>query len=124
MTEDNLRRVKFLFDRNMYDLPNRQRPDCHRNGHSYKSMYGRLHWNKPAQTITTGFGSMGQGRFVHPRKPRMITPHEAGRVQGLPDFLDFSVATKRATLQALIGNAVPPRMPALVLQSILNKGLL
>ena len=31
-------------------------PACHANGgHSYKSIYGRLAWDRPAQTVTTGF---------------------------------------------------------------------
>ncbi len=114
MTSRNRKRVAYLFRHDIYDLPNAQRPDCHRNGHSYKSMYGRLRWDKPAQTITTGFGSMGQGRFVHPKRPRMITPHEAARIQGLPDFYDFSGVEKRTAIQAMIGNAVPPRVSAIL----------
>jgi len=114
MTETNQARVRYLFDERLYDLPNHMRPLCHANGHSYKSMYGRLRWDQPAQTITTGFGSMGQGRFVHPTRPRMITPHEAARLQGFPDFFDFSCVGKRTRLQRMIGNAVPPRVVATV----------
>jgi len=114
MTPRNRKRVAYLFRHGVYDLPNSQRPDCHRNGHSYKSMYGRLRWDVPAQTITTGFGSMGQGRFVHPAKERMITPHEAARIQGLPDFYDLSGVEKRTAIQAMIGNAVPPRVSAIL----------
>ena len=70
-------------------------------------MYGRLAWNQPAQTVTTGFGSMGQGRYVHPARQRTITPHEASRLQMLPDFMDFSTVSKRKALAQLIGNTVP-----------------
>jgi len=120
MTRRNVRRVAYLFDHDVYDLPNHKRPRCHRNGHSYKSMYGRLHWDKPAQTITTGFGSMGQGRFVHARRARMITPHEASRLQGIPDFFDLTGVRRRAALQAMIGNAVPPQIGAKLLSRLLE----
>ena len=111
MTEVNLRRVEYLFRHNKYDLPNFQRPRCHRDKkHSYKSMYGRLRWDRRAQTITSGFGSMGQGRYVHPSKKRVITPHEAARIQGFPDYFCFRMVEKRTMLQQMIGNAVPPVM--------------
>ncbi len=108
MTALNKERVSFLHSNNLYDLPNELRPKCHQGNHSYKSMYGRLDWNKPSQTITGGFGSMGQGRFLHPSKLRVITPHEAARIQGLPDYLDFSCVSQRGKLHQMIGNAVPP----------------
>jgi len=106
----NQRRIAYLFEHGLHDLPNEQRPACHRDKpHSYKSVYGRMRWDEPAQTITTGFGSCGQGRFVHSKRQRTITPHEAARVQFIPDFFDFG-AHRRGALQAMIGNAVPPRM--------------
>lgn len=108
MRSDNAYRANYLFENDLYDLPNDLRPKCHQGKHSYKSMYGRMYPNKPAQTITGGFGSMGQGRFLHPLKRRVITPHEAARIQGLPDWLDFSQVPKRGQLHQMIGNAVPP----------------
>jgi DNA (cytosine-5)-methyltransferase 1 len=111
MQADNRQRVEYLFRYGRYDLPNSQRPACHRDKeHTYKSMYGRLRWNRPAQTITGGFGSMGQGRYVHPSRKRVITPHEAARIQGFPDYFDFRDADQRTTLHQMIGNAVPPVM--------------
>jgi DNA (cytosine-5)-methyltransferase 1 len=108
-SEDNQKRIAYLMRKGALDLPNELRPPCHRNGeHSYKSMYGRLPWDEPAQTITTGFGSMGQGRYVHPSQPRTITPHEAARLQTFPDWFDFGSETRRGTLAKAIGNAVPP----------------
>jgi DNA (cytosine-5)-methyltransferase 1 len=104
---DNARRIQYLFKEDKYDLPNAQRPLCHHSDHSYRSMYGRLAWNQPAQTVTTGFGSMGQGRYVHPAQQRTITPHEACRLQMLPDFVDFSNVKTRGALAQLIGNTVP-----------------
>lgn len=110
MSKDNIKRAKFLIENEAFDLPNYLRPKCHQGNHSYKSMYGRLSWDKPSQTITSGFGSMGQGRFLHPTGSRVITPHEAARIQGLPDWLDFSMVEKRGELHKMIGNAVPPKL--------------
>lgn len=110
-SEENEERISFLFDNGLYDLPNERRPKCHRNGgHSYVSMYGRLRWTRPAQTITTGFGSMGQGRYVHPQRRRTLTPHEAARLQTFPDSFHFPPDTRRGVLATAIGNAVPPML--------------
>ncbi|MDB3962562.1 DNA cytosine methyltransferase [Paracoccaceae bacterium] len=106
----NQQRMNFLFDNDLYDLPNFMRPDCHRlKKHGYSSVYGRMKWDEPAQTITTGFGSTGQGRFVHPKEARTITPHEACRLQFIPDFFSFG-DLGRTMLQKMIGNAVPPKL--------------
>lgn len=111
---ENQRRMRYLFENGLYELPDPERPCCHRNGHSYPSMYGRLHWDKPAQTITSGFTSPGQGRFVHPERPRTLTPHEAARLQFFPDFFDFTEAGKRTPLALMIGNAVPMKLSYLL----------
>ncbi len=108
-TAENAKRIRYLFDNDIHDLPNSLRPSCHRDKqHAYISMYGRMHWDKPAQTLTSGFGSMGQGRFVHPTRPRLITPHEAARLQGFPDFFDFTIVDSVTALREMIANAVPP----------------
>jgi DNA (cytosine-5)-methyltransferase 1 len=75
VTPENRRRIEWLFANDAHDLPNELRPVCHHGDHSYRSMYGRLRWDAPAQTVTSGFGSMGQGRYVHPLRPRTLTPH-------------------------------------------------
>lgn len=109
LSSENRDRIRWLFDEDSYDLPDSLRPPCHRDRpHTYRSMYGRLHWDRPAQTITTGFTSMGQGRYVHPSQPRTITPHEAARLQTFPDFYTFAPVPGRTRLARLIGNAVPP----------------
>lgn len=119
--EDNQRRLQW-FARHPHaaNLPNTERPDCHRlprempdgslKQHSYRSMYGRLDWDRPAQTITSGFGSMGQGRYVHPGQLRTLTPHEAARLQFIPDFFDFSSVRGRGHLARMIGNVAPMKL--------------
>jgi DNA (cytosine-5)-methyltransferase 1 len=125
MTKENQRRVAHLFRHDAYDLPDRLRPPCHRDKrHTYRSMYGRMRWEQPAQTITSGFGSMGQGRFVHPSRPRTLTPHEAARLQGFPDFFDFSPCNAVTALREMIGNAVPPQLSATVVSELINRAYL
>lgn len=122
LSQQNDARIAHLFRTDTYDLPNELRPSCHRDReHSYVSMYGRLHPMKPAQTITSGFGSMGQGRFVHPTQQRMITAHEAARLQGFPDY--FAFPGERVTaLREMIGNAVPPTLSKVVVKLLIEHG--
>lgn len=103
-------RIDWLFENDENELPNRLRPPCHQGGdHTYLSVYGRIRPDEPAQTITTGFTYMGQGRFVHPRRPRTLTPHEAARLQFIPDRFTFGELS-RGAYKSLIGNAVPPKL--------------
>jgi DNA (cytosine-5)-methyltransferase 1 len=119
-SEENRRRIGYLFDHDLYDLPDSERPPCHREkSHSYQAVYGRMHPDRPAPTITVGFGSTGQGRFVHPSLPRTLTPHEAARVQSFPDWFAFG-GLKRGQLQKAIGNAVPPRMASVLIRELLG----
>lgn len=107
----NQSRIDYLFDNNEYNLPDAQRPDCHKNGTTYTAVYGRMYWDRSAQTITTGFGTPGQGRYIHPLERRVITPHEAARIQGFPDWFDFApdgLPPKRKNLAKWIGDAVHP----------------
>jgi len=108
ISDMNKLRIHYLHSMDEYKLPFALRPKCHRNyEHSYWSMYGRMYPNEPAQTITGGFYSPGQGRFIHPTKERTITAHEAARLQFFPDFFDFSKVTTKKAISKMIGNAAP-----------------
>lgn len=119
-TKTNLERMQYLLASGDYELPNHLRPTCHQGSHTYKSMYGRLHWDQPAQTITSGYGSIGQGRYMHPDQPRALTAHEAARIQGFPDYFDLSACPNRSALATMIGNAVPPQLGAAILSQVLR----
>lgn len=111
LSKDNIERVGYLFERNLYDLPNEKRPSCHRDKkHSYTSVYGRLKLDQPAQTLTSGYGSMGQGRYIHPVEKRTLNSYEAARIQGFPDYFSFSSAKSLTSLRRMIANAVPPQL--------------
>lgn len=105
----NQNRIHYLFEHDLYNLPNNLHPVCHQQeDNSYPAVYGRMHWDKPSSTITCGFASCGRGRFIHPLRERTLTPHEAARVQYFPDFFDFC-GLGRTALTKAIGNAVPAR---------------
>ena len=110
-SDENRRRIDWLFDNNEYNLPSSERPECHQDGTTYNAVYGRLHRNKPAPTITTGFMTPGRGRYIHPTKRRTLTPHEAARLQGFPDGYNFQPypdkPSSKAQLGKWIGDAVP-----------------
>lgn len=111
MSPENVRRIAWLFKNEKFDLPDRLRPDCHKDGHTYPSVYGRMKWDEPAQTVTTGFLTPGRGRFIHPGERRTVTPHEAARLQSFPDSYEFKPAgrpSSRKLLCKVIGDAVPP----------------
>ena len=109
--QENQRRIDWLFENNEYDLALSERPECHKDGTSYTSVYGRMRPDEPAPTITTGFTTPGRGRFVHPNNRRTLTPREAAVIQGFP--LDYRFITEsgsspsRTQLSKWIGDAVP-----------------
>ena len=111
----NQQRINYLFENNIYELPYQLRPKCQqKEDNRYTSVYSRMHPDLPAPTITSGFGSIGQGRFGHPYERRTLTPHEAARVQFIPDFFCFSKELTRVALQTMIGNAVPPKLTYII----------
>ncbi len=122
LSRENLNRANWLIRNGQYDLPNRMRPPCHRNNpdHRYKSMYGRLDWDSPAPTITTGFRSPGQGRFLHPSEPRVLTCREAARIQFFPDWYRFEAAGSICRMAEAIGNAVPSKLASFIVDAALG----
>lgn len=110
-SDENKRRIQWLFDNDEYNLPLFERPECHQDGTTYNAVYGRLHQDKPAPTITSGFMTPGRGRYIHPTRMRTLTPREAARLQGFPDTYRFhpdeSKPSLKTQLTKWIGDAVP-----------------
>ena len=104
------------------DLPVELRVPCHRIGAAkigHRGVYGRLHPDQPAGTITARFDSFTRGRFAHPYENRNITLREGARLQSFPD--DFIFLGNREEIAAQIGNAVPPRLAEVVARAIANQ---
>jgi len=119
-TKVNQDRMDYLHTNKLWILPNKERPLCQQKAHTYPAVYGRMKWNEPAPTLTTGFGCNGRGKFTHAKEARVLTPHEAARVQTFPDFFSFEKIQKRTDLHDLIGNAVPPLMASHVLSGLIK----
>jgi len=72
----------------------------------FKDTYGRMHWDRPASTITTKFFSISNGRFGHPDENRALSLREGATIQTFPKNYVFKTHSIAATAK-LIGNAVP-----------------
>lgn len=109
-TAENLDRIQWLHDNDEHDLALSRRPKSHQAGTTYGAVYGRMHADRPAPTLTTGFLTPGRGRYVHPTEPRTLTPAEAARLQGFPDTFCFTINPEeppgKAALAKWIGDAV------------------
>ncbi len=85
----------------------------------YPNIYGRLHLDSPADTITGNCGCVSApGRFIHPIQNRAISIREAARLQSFPDRYKFYGTMRDKYKQ--VGNAVPPLMAYAVAKSIKN----
>lgn len=101
------------------DLPTELRVDCHKAGAErigHRAVYGRLHPNRPAGTITARFDSFTRGRFGHPTEPRNLTLREGARLQGFPDAHAFLGTQEEVAAQ--IGNAIPPPLARAVAEAV------
>lgn len=94
------------------DLPARRRLACHRRSGGFFDVYGRMAWNRPAPTMTSGCINPSKGRFLHPEADRAITLREAALLQSFP--ADYAVPLTAGKYKAadLIGNALPPAFVA------------
>lgn len=86
--------------------------ECHKreSGASFRNVYGRMEWDRPSPTLTTGCFSFGRGRFGHPEQDRAISLREAALLQSFPPNYQFAAPETAVTFTHLgrhIGNAVP-----------------
>jgi DNA (cytosine-5)-methyltransferase 1 len=102
------------------DLSSNDQLPCHRKCDGFKDVYGRMHWRRPAPTITGGCINPSKGRFLHPEQHRAITLREASLLQGFPRSFKFSAERGRFPIAQLIGNAFPPRFAELHAKAILE----
>jgi len=121
-TEKSLQRYMAILDEGMnrVDLLRNApeiTPDCWvRKKEGGTDLFGRLWWDRPAFTIRTEFYKPEKGRYLHPDQHRPLTHREAARLQTFPDSFRFSGTKIEIARQ--IGNAVPPRLAAVVTRSV------
>ena len=110
-----------------HNLPTRLHNVTHWEDTTYPTVYGRLNWDKPSGTITSGYMCSGRGRFTHPELPRTLTPIEAARLQGFPDSYDWKPEDDRepsaTDIAQWIGDAVPMPLGYAAAYSALGNGL-
>ena len=105
--ELNRRRIAYVdMGQGRMSIPLNLQLPCHTRYDGHLDVYGRLDWFSQARTITGGFDSFTRGEYAHPFRHRSITPREAARIQGFPDWFEF--LGNRASIRRQIGNAVPP----------------
>ena len=124
LSELNLARIKHSKAGGTWlDWPESLRAECHKrdSGQSYKSVYGRMCWDRPAPTSTTlGYG-YGNGRFGHPEQDRAISLREAALLQSFPSDYEFAPLESKPVLKnisRMIGNAVPVLLGFAIGQSL------
>jgi len=87
------------------DLPEHLQLACHRGHKGHYDIYGRMWWDRPAPTLTSGCTNMTKGRFAHPEQDRAITVREAMLLQSFPLAATLRGGIESMSLQ--VGNAVP-----------------
>jgi len=98
-------------------LPESLQLRCHAVPHvGYRDVYGRMQYDMPAPTLTTGCTNVTKGRFAHPTADRAITLREAARLQTFPDTYRFCGSYEHIAAQ--IGNAVPVALAHAIAHSI------
>jgi DNA (cytosine-5)-methyltransferase 1 len=99
------------------DLPSELQLACHQDHSGHYDVYGRIAWDKPAPTMTSGCTNVTRGRFAHPSQDRAITLREAMLLQTFPDTATL-VGTGDGKAQQ-VGNAVPTRLAEHIADAIL-----
>lgn len=88
---------------------------------AFYSTYKRIHWDKPAPTITMSNGTVGSQSNVHPGRlksdntysdARVLTILELLRLTGLPDDFPIPEWASDSLIRQAIGEAFPPKFCA------------
>ena len=114
LSENNLKRIKLTKKnggtREKWGQDEKLQIEAYKGkDYSFRNVYGRMSWDKPAPTITTRFNSLSNGRFGHPEEDRALSLREGATLQTFPKNYDFKEESKNAVAKH-IGNAVPPKL--------------
>ncbi|BEV12057.1 DNA cytosine methyltransferase [Asticcacaulis sp. DW145] len=124
MSDLNLQRIKASVpDGTWQDWDDDLVAACHRKEGrtTYRSVYGRMSWDKPSPTITTQFTGFGNGRFGHPTQDRGLSLREGALLQTFPATYRFTEPGKPVIIKhisKMIGNAVPVQLGRVIARSI------
>lgn len=99
---------------NFHSLPNELKDTYANPERTQNTIYKRLIYNKPSDTVVNVRKSM----WIHPKLNRAISAREAARLQSFPDSYRF-VGTKDSVYQQ-IGNAVPPVLGRAIAEKVLD----
>jgi len=99
-------------------LPAELQLECHKRHSGFCDVYGRMKWDEPAPTITTGCINVTKGRFIHPEQDRAISVREAALLQTFPRDYRFCGTPWQVARQ--IGEAVPVEFARIVANHIVN----
>ncbi len=112
-----------------FDLPDHLTPRCWAvKPTGTTDVMGRMRWDAPSLTIRTEFFKPEKGQYLHPqwdpKKPksrvnRPITHREAALLQTFPP--DFLWCGTKIEIAKQIGNAVPPRLAAVLARTVLDR---
>lgn len=104
---DIMRRAPHLVPASWWEVPNEA-----------TDVWGRMEWDRPANTLRTAFINPSKGRYIHPRSHRVITFREAARLHTIPDHWEF--CGNDSSIARQIGNSVPPLLGKAVADSIMR----
>lgn len=99
---------------NFHDLSEDMKTTYTEPGRTQNSIYLRLDYDKPSNTVTNVRKSM----WVHPIENRAVSIREAARLQSFPD--DFIFMGSKDSQYQQVGNAVPPQLGKRIAEHILN----
>jgi len=83
-------------------------PSWFRLGVEITDVWGRLHWDRPSNTLRTAMQNPSKGRYIHPEQNRVISLREAARLHSIPDSWVFEGSPTQIARQ--LGNSVPPKL--------------
>lgn len=96
----------------------------------YESSYRRIHWDRPAPTITIRNDCIASQRNVHPGRKmadntysdaRVLTPLELMLLNSLPENWNAPKDTPELLIRQCIGESIPPLMIRALVEGIINE---
>ncbi len=124
LSQNNLKRIKLTKKnggtREKWGKDENLQIDAYKGkDYSFRNVYGRMSWDKPAPTITTRFNSLSNGRFGHPEENRALSLREGAMLQTFPKSYDFKEKSM-GKIARQIGNAVPPELAKRIAEQLIN----